>query len=239
VWRISSDGAPTPLKAVLALSDVRLFPATAGGAVLWTGTRWLAFDPWSEAFTAMSDGEGPRGEAISPELGVGVWLVDDGTQDRVAGRRWSVRNAYATELRPLLGGTLGPLAPDRSPYLAGITFDPGRGLALPEGATVFVADGRYATFSLDVDLADGAPPSFVLRDGAGTTYEIGGADCPLVAAAPSTLHVLRSGPFVAIGVDGKPPVTCARPAPEGRVAIGLRGHVSTLRNLKVARPAIK
>jgi hypothetical protein len=140
--------------------------------------------------------------------------------------------------------TLGALAPDRSPDLAGIAFDPGRGLSLPEDATVFVADGRYAAFSADVDLVDGPPPTLVLRTASGTTYEVGGVDCPFAAVlpaptAPATLHFTRQGTLFAVGIGANPPSVCARPAPSERAAIGLRGHGSTVRNLKVSRPTLK
>ena len=239
VWRISSDGAPTALDPKPALTDPRLFRGANGGAVLFTGTRWLSFDPWAESLTAMSDGEGPSAEAISPEPGVGVWLARDGDVARLAGRRWSIRNAFATELRPLAAAALGPLTPDRSPDISGMTFDPGRGLALPEGATVMVADGRYGAVRIDVDLVSGAAPGIVLRAASGATFEVGGTDCPVGVTAPATLHVVRAGAYVTVAVGDALALPCPHTTTLERVAVGLRGHASVVRNLVVARPPIQ
>lgn len=238
VWRLTADGALVPLARLTApLGDPRLFAASGGGALLWTGAAWLAFDPWSESFAAVPASPGPGARALgasAPDPGLAVWVDVDAGDLRVVGRRFSARGAYATEGAPLAAQDLGPLCPDRSPSLAGVTFDPSSGLALPEGAAVFVADARYGDFSLDADVASGAPPGVLLRDASGTTYELGGADCPGALAAP--LHVERVGAAVGAGT-GAAFAACKTEAPAGRVAVGLRGHGGVVRNVRLRRTA--
>jgi hypothetical protein len=67
VYVISADGtidAALPVDPT-ALERVRLFPGADGAPVLWTGQRWLRWQPWFGAFQPIADApaRGPRGTA--------------------------------------------------------------------------------------------------------------------------------------------------------------------------------
>jgi hypothetical protein len=230
VYRLTGDGALLTLPQLATpFTDVRAFPASGGGAIVWTGAQWLAFEPWNETFTALPLSTGPTSSpAIAPESGLPIWLSTEAGSLRVNGRRFSIRNQYATEILPLATLDRGPIVPDRSPSIAGMTFDAANGLFLPDGSSAFVADGRYADFVLDATVLSNPPPVVVLRDASGATYEIGGKDCPL-ATTPS-LHIERIGAAVGVGS-----VVCAKPLLLGRVAIGFQGRGGSLQNIRPRR----
>jgi hypothetical protein len=236
VWRLTGDGALLALpRWNEPLSDLKVFPSSGGGAIVWTGTDWFRFEPWTETFgnpLARSPGPALAAPSITPEFGLPIWLSTEAGALRVNGRRFSIRNQFATEILPLATRDRGPLAPDRSPVIAGMSFDPSSGLSLPEGTQVFVADGRYADFVLDVNVVAGNPPVIVLRDASGARYEIGGADCPLVPSP--TVHVERIGAAIGVGAPGDLRV-CTKPIPFDRAAIGFRGQGTTLQNVRLRR----
>ncbi|HEY2510211.1 MAG TPA: hypothetical protein VGI39_05125 [Polyangiaceae bacterium] len=243
VWVLSADGgleAATPIDG--ALSDVHLFAGTEGEPVLWTGDRWLVWQPWSGAFTALAGAigaPGPTGDpSASPEPGLGAWL--DGTT--VHALRVGTRGPYASTptSSPLLVTDPSFTAPDRLVLpgeTAPISFDPTGGLALASGASVFVTDATYAAFTLDAETPGGTPPSIVLRDAStGTESVLDATACPVKAGA--TLHVERSGSAVRVSVDGGASVACAVvPAPDARLSVGFRGTASgsRVRSVVVAR----
>lgn len=240
VWRLTSEHALLPLPIFPEIdktaADVRVFGASGGGAIVWSGSQWYAWEPWTETFTRLPTSPGPKAGTPTtlPEQGMPIWLATDSGALRVTGRRFSIRNQFSTEVLPLASLDRGPLAPDRSPNIAGMTFDPGAGLFLPKDTAVFVADGRYGDFVLDATLGD-APPVVVLRDVSGATYELGGGDCPLaVGSGSGSLHVERVGAAIGSGTAGAMNV-CAKPIPFGRVAIGFRGNESTLQNIRLRR----
>lgn len=238
VWLVSADRSVTPASRVQGtLTDARLFPGTEGRPVLWTGDRWLRWDPWIEGFTvlddAMSDpGPAPDDVVASPDLGLMFWIDGDGN---VIGWRFSVRHGFVADRLPYLVGGTALLAPDRSPSLSGMAFDADLGLALPTDASVFVSDARYLDVTVDVDAPAEGLPHVVLRTDAGGVVEVGGAECPLpVVSLPATLHVERRGAAVTFSA-GKKAGTCATGVVAGtRVAVGVRGP-GRARNLRVLR----
>ncbi len=247
VWVISADGSLAAGTPVDGLSDVRLFQGTAGEPVLWTGDRWLVWQAWAGAFAALDSAlgaVGPTGDpTASPEPGLGVWV--DGSV--VYTLRFGTRGPYATTAAassPLFAGVSGTTftAPDR--LVTGgaaepLTFDPASGLTLQPGASVFLTDATFGTFSLDAETPGGVPPSIVLRDGAGNETVLDPPTCGLMAGG--TIHLERSGATIGASVDGGALVTCSEaPASDVRVAIGVRGAgagagASVVRSLVVTR----
>lgn len=237
-WLVSADRSVTPAARVEgALTDVRLFAGTEGRPVLWTGDRWLRWEPWLEAFTVQGDavsGPGPAPEDViaSPDPGLLFWIDGDG---HVIGWRFSVRHAFVADRLPYLVTGTALLAPDRSPSLAAMTFDVDLGLALPDGASVFVSDARYLDLTLDVDAPEEAVPHVVLRTDAGGVVEVGGPDCPLPSVSlPASLHVERRGASVTYRVGGTSGACATGIVAGTRVAVGLRGP-GQARNLRVLR----
>ncbi len=232
VWVVSADGdveAGTPVDG--SLTDARLFEGTEQAPVLWTGDRWLVWQPWQGAFTALSPAigaSGPTGDpTVSPEPGLGVWL--DGRT--VGALRSGTRGPFATTAAssPLLVTDTSFTAPDRL-VLAGaagpITFDPTSGLALQPGASVFVTDATFASFALDLRTPGALPPAIVLRDPAGNETVLDPGSCAVPAG--SSLHVERDGDAIRVSVDGGSLVTCAAaPSAGARVSIGVRGAATS------------
>ncbi len=250
VWVIGADGA---LEAALPIAGAVAQPVLFGGAggapVLWTGDRWLRWQPWSGSFGALgvldeTPAAVPSGTAVaSPDPGLAMWL--DPNLSRVTGLRFDVRGEYSPLAPALLVQNADDTAPDGLVGAAGSTFDPSLGLILGPGASAFITDRTYADVAIDVDAPTGEPALIVLRDPLGNELEVGGAGClgPLPAPVPpvaASLHVERRGSAVtwtlAAGASG----TCAAPVtPTARLAIGLRGPPQTGRsvatNLRVVR----
>ena len=221
-WFVTAGAATAVAHDVTApLDDPRLFPRAGGGAWLWTGSTWLAYDPWTNGFSRPADAptDGPEAGApsASSEPGLRAWVESDGS---VSLWRDSIRNAFATD-GAFLGPTSGTtsLAPASQPAPA---FDAVTGLALGAGDTVFVSDARFLDVNVDVDTID-TPPRIVLR-GPREEIEVGGASCPYPAAlaGPLHVHVERRGAFVSYTLDGllEP---CATMPPNLRVSVGIRG----------------
>jgi hypothetical protein len=223
-WFVT-PGASTPIvpDVTTELDDVKLFAHAGGGALLWTGKKWLVFDPWTGfAPLAPSPASGP--DAASPVAAAGpglrAWVGLDGT---VSVWRDSARNAFATDdpyLTP--ASRTAMLAPDAWPPPP---FDPTLGLALQPGRTVFVADARYLDVAVDVDSSSGGPPLVVLRS-PNAEVEVGGASCPYPPTSASHVHVERRGAFVSYSLGG-PLSPCATLASDARVAVGVRGAGGT------------
>ena len=238
VWLVSADRAVTPATRIAgSLTDVRLFPGTEGRPVLWTGDRWLRWEPWTERFAVLDDAvldPGPASEdtVAFPDPGLLSWIDGEG---HVIGWRFSVRHAFVADRLPYLVSGTQLLAPDRSPSLASMAFEADRGLALPIGASVFVSDARYLDVTVDVDAPEEGLPRVVLRTDAGGIVEVGGPDCPLpFVPLPAKLHVERRGATVTFAA-GTRSGTCAVGVVAGtRVAVGVRGP-GRARNLRVVR----
>lgn len=259
VWVISADGtlAPAlPLDPNL-LERVRLFPGANGGPVLWTGDRWLRWEPWFAAFKPISDApfgttdlpdgtkiaNGPEGTAIANgDSGLALWLDDRKEAGMyLRGFRFDTRSAWGVVPNPMLvEGTAG-LAPDRLAGLPGtsLRFVRGRGLELGQGASAFVTDVTFADVVIDVDVVDQAS-AVVLRQENGREVSVGGAECAIAQSAKKSLHVERVGRNVGVVIDGGGPTACPTLLDEGaRVSVGIRGidgpSTSVATNLRVVR----
>ena len=243
-WFISPNASPALVATLGVVTDVKLFTrappdssTSGGGAVLWTGSAWLAFDPWSGTFSAIAASPSQGPDAASPiasaDPGLRAWVSTDGS---VSLWRDSVRNAFATDdvfLSAQTGTSL--VAPDTIP---GPAFDTQQGIALGAGQTVFVSDARYLDVDVDVTVSGASLPLVVLRSSTGE-IEVGGQSCPYPASASvSAVHVLRTGPLVQVAAGGAFS-TCATMDPSTRVAVGVRGGTSGSRakDLHVTRLA--
>ncbi|MDP9001282.1 MAG: hypothetical protein M3O46_14365 [Myxococcota bacterium] len=244
VWIIDADGAleaATPVQGTLTAPV--LFGRAGGAPVLWTGDRWLRWQPWTGAFTALDvlDNVSARisDATCSPEAGLALWLAAD--VPKLNALRFDVRTEYAPLPHPLLVNDVVETAPDRLPTPGVLAFDESSGLVLGPGASVFVTDRTYADVIIDVDAPTGEPALIVLRDDHGTEVELGGASCPGVATPTTTsAHVARLGASLAWGTSGGATGTCTVGLREGaRVSVGLRGPAwgarSLVRNLRLVR----
>jgi hypothetical protein len=230
VWVVSASHAVQAATSVSALTDPRLLAGTAGAPILWTGDRWLVWQPWSGSFTALLsaiDAPGPSADPVAtPEPGLGVWM--DGQS--VFALRFGTRGPYATTSvsgsSPLLLADASLTAPDAlvlPGISSGISFDPSTGLSLQAGASVFVTDATFASFTLDANTPGSAPPAVVLRDDAGNETTVDAAACGFTSSG--TLRVVRAGDVLEASAGGGTLRPCsAVPASGARVSIGFRGE---------------
>jgi hypothetical protein len=245
VWVIDADGsfeAGVPVAGTL--TQPMLFGGAGGAPILWTGDRWLRWQPWSGSFGAFIslDPVSPSvsGPGSSPDPGAGMWL--DPATSALTLMRFDTRGTYSPLAGPLLVTDTSDMAPDSLAGPVGASFDPSLGLVLPPGRSAFVTDRTYADVSIDVDAPTGEPAVVVLRDESGSELEIGGASCPapFTAGAASSLHVERRSAKVTWNRTTGGAGTCSTAtSAEGRLAIGVRTAADATRsvvtNLRVAR----
>jgi hypothetical protein len=224
-WFVAPNVSIQITPDVSGLTDVKLFPRAGGGALLWTGTTWLAFDPWT-GFSALagapSSGPDASSPITSPDPGMQAWVAPDGSGGgNVVVWRDAVRNAFATE-GPYLVSDTSFMTPDA--VLAPM-FTNG---ALPLSSTqaAFVADARYLDVAVQVDGAH-----IVIRAPSG---EVDVGDCVGPIQPSETLYVERHGATVTFAQNGGPLIPCAAIDPSARVAVGVRGN-GAARNLVVKR----
>jgi hypothetical protein len=243
VWVIDADGAfEAAIPIAGSLSQPVLFGGAGGAPVLWTGDRWLRWQPWSGTFGALGaldDTPAHVGDATTtPDGGLALWL-DAG---KLTALRFDVRREYSPLPGPLAVTDAGDMAPDRLAASGAVTFDPALGLVMEPGASAFVTDRTYADLVVDVDWPTGEPAVVVLRDPLGDELEIGGATCPVrIAPGASSLEVRRTGGTVMWTASGGASGGCSGVLPgDPRVSVGVRGRAgasrSVVRNLRVARP---
>ncbi len=245
VWVIDADGtfeAAAPVPGTLTAPV--LFGAAGGAPVLWTGDRWLRWQPWSGSFGAFPSLDPTpahvAASGISPDPGLAAWL-DPGTYALTL-MRFDTRGTYSPLSGALLVTDASEMAPDSLSGPAGPSFDASVGLVLPPGRSAFVTDRTYADVAIDVDSPTGEPAVVVLRDELGVEIEVGGGSCPLSLASgtASSLHVERHGSAVTFRQPTGPTGTCpVAPAATARIAVGLRCDPSVARavalNLRVVR----
>lgn len=247
VWVISAEGSLEPGVSLdpASLTAVRLFGGAESAPALWTGSRWMRWQPWFGAFEPIADAPttGPKTDAIANgDSGLALWLDDQGEAGMyVTGYRFATRTKYGAVPKPLLVEGPGQLAPDRLSGISGssIRFERERGLVMGPGASAFLTDVSFADFALDVDVTAG-PPSIVLREESGKELEIGGAGCGFTQAAQRHIFVRRAGASVFVRSDEGEERTCPTQVEEtARVSVGLRGGAGTglsgAKNLVVVR----
>lgn len=250
VYVISAEGsieAGVPVDP-LELEHVHMLDGAGGAPVLWTGKRWLRWQPWFGAFEPVAEAPttGPDTDVMtSGDSGLGLWLAERRIANElagmyVAGWRFAARPRFDAVNGALLSGATLGLVPDRIPGVGrAIHYDEGAGLSLGSGAAAFLPDLTFADFRVEVDVV-GAAPEIVLRPGVGAELAVGGAECAFALAARQTLVVDRKGAEVRVTVDGREPRACTTTIDAtARVALGLRGAGGTgttgARNLRVTR----
>jgi hypothetical protein len=245
VWDIGADGsleAATPIDG--ALTQPVLFGEAGGAPVLWTGDRWLRWQPWSGSFAALGAlDEMPArvsSAVASPDPGLAMWL--DESASMLTTLRFDDRGTYSPLRGPLFLVDTADTAPDRLSGPSGASFDASLGLVLVSGASAFVTDRTYADATIDVDAPTGEPALVVLRDAQGTELEVGGPGCSgaLAAGGASSLHVHRTGSSAHWSLSTGASGTCAAGiGAQARVSIGLRcvpnASRSVARNLRILR----
>lgn len=247
VWVISADGSLEPGVPIdpASLGTARLFEGAEGAPLLFTGQRWMRWQPWFGAFQIVADApdEGPALDAVANgDPGLALWLEDRAEAGMyVTGFRFATRTRYGAVPKPLLVDGPGQLAPDRLAGIAGssIRFDREEGLLMGPGASAFLTDVTFADFTLDVDVT-AAAPTIVLRDDTGTELEVGGAGCAFAQGARRHIEVVRKARSVRVRADeGEERLCPTELAADARVEIGVRGGETTglsgARNLVVVR----
>jgi hypothetical protein len=243
VWIIDADGAleaGSPVEGALAAPV--LFGAAGGAPALWTGDRWLRWQPWRGAFGALDvvdDSPAHIGAATcSPDGGLALWIATD--TPAITALRFDTRGQYAPLPLPLLVSDTSDTAPDRLAGAGVLEFDASSGLLLGPGASAFVTDRTYADVAIDVDAPTGEPSLIVLRDELGSELEVGGAACPgALAPGTTTTHVVRRGSGVAWSM-GNIGGTCGGGVrPDARISVGVRAPMASMRsivrNVRIAR----
>lgn len=260
-WLLGPDASlesAVPIEG--SLTAPKFFGGAGGAPALWTGDRWLRWQPWSGSFGALGslDDTPPQvsNAFTSPDSGFAMWLdTSNPSAPVLTGLRFDTRCEYSTLDGPLLVADTQDVAPDRLASSSTTAFDPTQGLTLAPGVSVFVTDRTYADVAISVDMPGPLSALVVLRDESGNELVIGGTEpaestaCPATVAwcpgptmdAAFTLGVQRSGASVAWSVPNGPSGTCVSGvSASARLSIGLRGADSSTtqsvaRNLTVTR----
>jgi hypothetical protein len=219
-----------------------LFGGAQGAPVLWTGDRWLQWQPYAGAFgpvAVLDAAPAVVGDATcSPDPGLAMWL--DPTDQQLTLLRFDTRSAYSSLPNPLLVTSPAETSPDG---LDAVTWEPGMGLTLQPGSpgsAAFVTDRTYADVDVAVTVTEGSAV-VALRDTAGVETDLPGSDCtPLVdAGAGATLLVHRRGSTVTFGLDESVTGPCqALVDGDARVSVGVRASGTSpavVMNLIVSR----
>ncbi|HEX7667149.1 MAG TPA: kelch repeat-containing protein [Polyangiaceae bacterium] len=235
------ESAPS-IASFSVAANVRLFAGTDGAPLLWTGSTWLRWSPWTGAFvqfaetasaTGGSSAGGPPVDVdarvlASPDSGLALWLGDAGS---LTGLRFDDRGVYSTDVKSLLATDTSSFAPDRLPgadvhFEGAESTDPSSGLTLGNGASAFLTDATFADFSLSFDTGKLETPIVVLRASDGTELTIGvdGANTTCTIADANQIRVVRHGDAISASSDGGAFATCGSIASSKRVSIGLRGR---------------
>ncbi len=226
-WRIGSDGSIASIGRIANVSRLALAPSDRGSALLYTGNRWLSFDPWGDRFVPnfdLPDLSGPASSLVfAPDPGLVLWgSIESGTL-AMRGSRHSIRSAFSFVAKPLLRDDLGAFAPDGSPGTR-VVFQSGRGLNLSNGGAAFLADVTFASVSVTFDVVDVAP-LLVMRDERGVEAVVGEGACPWESSPKGRVTVKRREGSIRVSLDSAEATECTAPWSTGRIALGFRAPV--------------
>jgi hypothetical protein len=233
-WVIGADYAVTPAMPVPGtLTRPVLFGGAGGAPLLWTGDRWLQWQPWAGAFTSapvLDNVPANVGDATaSPDPGLAMWL--DPARHQLVALRTDTTNAYSADPPAFLSSDSSGVAPDRLPGGGSATFTGGTGLTLAGAANAFLTDRTYADVSIRVTFAAGQAPFVVLRDDLGAAHVVDDTCCAGLFAAQGPAPVVdveRTGGTVTCAVSDAAPATCGGTLdPAARVSVGVRGALPT------------
>jgi hypothetical protein len=221
------------LKTVSLAEDAALVPAAAGSPVLWTGSQWLRWAPWSGEFQNIW--QGPPGPQVltpfAPDPGLALWVAkNDAGQGAFEGLRFDTRGPYAPD-GPVtaLNSAADRFAP------ADVAWNGGT-LIIGNGATVFVTDATFANVTIELEdvVTQGTIlPVVILRDELGNQTLVGGGvgGCPWPSGPNTSLKVLRQGTTVQVQNSGGPVTACTQGgtllSPTARVSVGIEGPATS------------
>jgi hypothetical protein len=256
VWLIDSSHVVTAAMPIAApLTQPALFGGAEGAPVLWTGSMWLQWQPWSGSFGALGvlDANAPNigGATCSPDPGLAMWL--DATTFQPVGLRFDTTNAYSTLGNPFLDAASDApvaapvgLAPDGLPSDGTVTYSQSGSssspnapsITLASGGTVWVTDRTYADVNVVVNGPSSPPAVVVLRDDAGNELDVGAAACvspcvacplPATNGSPNRINLTRQGGGVTFTLAPGPSGSCpAVPfASTARISLGFRAQAGT------------
>lgn len=229
-WVVGADRSVTAAASVQGSLTAPILLGGAGGApLLWTGDRWLQWQPWLGAFGLAVGLEGVSaniGDARATlDPGLAMWL--DPSQQRLVALRTATTNAYSEDPVAFLTPDDTGVAPDSLPGVGGVTYTGGTGLTLPLGTSAFVTDRTYADVSIRVRFDAGQPPSVLLRDNQAALYFVDDTCCAglLDASSPQpVMDIERHGATITCAVDGAAASTCPTTlGPAARVSVGVGG----------------
>ena len=238
VWVIGADGTVEAGRRAFDVDQIRLFPGTGGAPLLWTGRRWMRWDPWTSAFADLSPSDAPARGPATRELtwgdpGLALWLDHrPGAGAFLTGFRHSTRSRFAPTTSPMLVESAAGLMPDRSVAsdAASVQFHKDEGLVLGPGASAFMTDESFLDFDAVMDRASGTP-ELVLRALTGEEIVLGGAGCIEGAGATRSVRVSRRGARIEATVDDGAARACSGSLPErARVTLGIRGALAENRS---------
>jgi hypothetical protein len=223
--------SPAPIPSLISGEEGRPWLATGDPQ----GPRLLRFDPWRGRFeppdVAPSRVPSASATVVAVDSGALVWLEPAG-EPGVYGFRHATRNAFASDVAPLVLTGSDHLAPSRAPDER-LSLEPGALRIDDPDVVVFVTETRYESLRLVVIRDQGPPP--VVRLGA---FVAGGGDClwPPSSDADSEFRLVRNGSSVEL-VVGERTVTCRGPDDPISVGISTPGGELVVRELRVRRTA--
>jgi hypothetical protein len=226
-WVIDASGVLVPATPIPPpVASPVLFGGAGGAPVLWTGDRWLQWQPYAGAFgeiPVLDAAPAMVGDATcSPDPGLAMWL-DPGDQQLTL-LRFDTRNAYSSVENPLLVTGPDDLSPDG---LGTVSWDIDTGLTVQPGSAAFVTDRTYADVDVAVTVATG-PAAVELRDATGALLDVPGGCLPPVTPGPGqTLLVHRRGANVTWSLDATQGTCNPLPNGDARVSVGVRAEGTT------------
>jgi hypothetical protein len=240
-WVIGADHVVSPALSVPgSLTSPKLFGGAEGAPLLWTGDRWLQWQPWMGQFgisPVLSATANIDDAFTSPDPGLAMWL--DTTAHQLVALRVDTNNAYSSDPPSYVASSATDIAPDQLPGApdqlpggATVSYNGGSGVTMAYGASAFVTDRTYADVSIRVTFAAGQPPSVVLRDDQGSEHVVDATCCAglMAAQGPSpVMDVERSGGTVTCAVAGAAASACPLPGLDAgaAVSVGVRGASQT------------
>lgn len=242
-WLLGPDASlASALPIAGSLTAPKFFGGAGGAPALWTGDRWLRWQPWAGSFGALGSLDDTPAQVssafASPDSGFAMWLDTSNPSGAVVtGLRFDTQGEYSTLAGPLLVTDTQDVAPDRLAGPGTVTFTPAQGLTLAPGVSAFVTDRTYADVAISVDMPGPTPALVVLRDESGNELVIGGPEpttptscsnavawCAGSVAAISSLQVQRNGASVTWSVPNGPSGVCGSGVnADARLSVGLRG----------------
>ncbi len=234
-WVIGADHTVTA--AAMAVQGTLTRPVLLGGAsgapLLWTGDRWLQWQPWAGSFTSapvIDSAPANVGDAFATmDPGLAMWLDPSGP--KLVALRTDTSNAFSADPPAFLAQDATGLAPDALPAGDTVTYTGGTGLTMSKGASAFVTDRTYADVSIRVTFVAGQAPFVVLRDDQGATYVVNDSCCSGLFGAPGPAPVVdveRTGATVTCAVNGETAASCALGLDAAsRVSVGVQGALPT------------